>query len=202
MKLFFAPGTISLATLIVLCEADADFEPIAVNFANQDQTKPEYLAVNPKGRVPALVTKQGILTETPALMTYIAENHPAANLIPDTAYERAKMNEMLSYLASTVHINHAHKMRGHRWANNQSSFEDMRAKVPETVFNSFSLIEESLTGPWAIGTQYTIADAHLFTIANWMQADGVDPSRLPKIAAHIARMRDRPAVKKAHEIMG
>jgi glutathione S-transferase len=154
MKLFYAPGTISIASLIVLCETNTKFEPIRLSFYNQEQTKPEYLAINPKGRVPALVTDQGTLTETAAILTYIAELHPKANLIPKDVFLRAKMNEMLTYLASTVHVNHAHKIRGARWATKKGSFEDMTAKVAENMLDSFGLIEEALNaGPWILGKQ-------------------------------------------------
>lgn len=201
MKLFYAPGTIALATLITLCEVGAEFEPIRVNFAQKEQTKSEYLAINPKARVPALVTDHGILTETPALLTYIAELYPSANLMPSDPFQRAKMNEMLSYLAATVHVNHAHRMRGYRWATKQSSFEDMKAKVKQNMLESYSLIEEALDGPWIIGDQYTIADAHLFTIAGFLAGDGVTLSELPNVKAHFARMASRAAVQQALEIV-
>lgn len=202
MKFFYSPGAVSLATLIALCEIDADFDPICLDFASKEQTKPEYLAINPKGRVPALITQHGTLTETFALLTYIAEITPSANLIPSDPYLRAKMNEMFSYLASTVHINHAHKHRGHRWADTQSAFDEMTAKVPETMLASFALIEEALeTGPWIMGDQYTIADAHLFTISTWLEGDGVDITTLPNVVAYQNRMNARPAVQKAFEIM-
>ena len=201
MKLFYAPGTISIASLIVLCETNTKFEPIRLSFYNQEQTKPEYLAINPKGRVPALVADHGTLTETAAILTYIAELHPKANLIPKDVFLRAKMNEMLTYLASTVHVNHAHKIRGARWATKKGSFEDMTGKVAENMLESFGLIEEALaTGPWIMGDQYTIADANLFTIATWLEGDGVPMMKLPNVAAHFARMQDRPAVKRALEI--
>ena len=202
MKLFYAPGTVAAASLIALCETDADFEPIRVDFANKQQTNPEYLAINPKGRVPALVTKDGILTETAAILGYIAQTNPAANLIPDDPYQHAKVNELISYLASTVHVNHAHKLRGHRWADQQSSWDDMIAKVAQTVSESFQVIEQALgDGLWAIGAQYTIADAHLYIVTSWLEGDGVPLSKLPNTAAHFERMNARPAVKRALEIM-
>lgn len=203
MKLFYAPATISLASVIALCETGAEFEPIRLNFYEKEQTKPEYLTINPKGRVPALITDQGTLTETAAILTYIAELNPDANLIPKDVYLRAKMNEMLSYLASTVHVNHAHKIRGARWATKKGSFEDMTAKVAENMFDCFGLIEDALNaGPWIIGDQYTIADANLFTVASWLEGDGVPMSRLPNVAAHYAAMNERAAVRRALEIMG
>ncbi len=202
MKLFYAPGTVATASLIALCETDADFEPIRMNFADKQQTKPDFLAINPKGRVPALVTNDGPLTETAAILQYIADTNPAANLIPRDPFQRAKVNEMISYLASTVHINHAHKLRGHRWADQQSSWDDMTRRVAQNMLDSFGLIEQALAaGPWVIGKQYTIADAHLYIVSSWLEGDGVALSKLPNIAAHLERMNKRPAVIRALKIM-
>jgi len=203
MKLFYAPGTVAAASLIALCETDTAFEPIRLSFADKQQTKPEYLAINPKGRVPALVTHDGIITETAAVLTYIAETNPTANLIPTDPFMRAKMNEVISYLASTVHVNHAHRLRGHRWADQQSSWDDMTARTAQNMLDCFGLIEDALkTGPWIIGDQYTVADAHLYIVESWLEADGVPLSKLPNVAAHFDRMNQRPAVKRALEIMG
>jgi glutathione S-transferase len=203
MKLYYAPGTVAIASLITLCEADASFEAIRLNFAEKQQTKPDYLAINSKGRVPALVTNDGIITETPAVLTYIADTHPTVDLMPTDPFQRAKMNEMISYLASTVHVNHAHKMRGHRWADQQSSFDDMAAKVAQNMYDCFGLIEETLAkGPWVLGDQFSIADAHLYIIESWLESDGVPQSKLPNVTAHFTRMNERPAVQRALKIMG
>ncbi len=77
LKLFHAPGACSLASLIALEEAGADYELIRMSTRDGDQRKAEYLAINPKGRVPVLVTDQGVLTENPAILAYVAQTHPA-----------------------------------------------------------------------------------------------------------------------------
>jgi len=198
MKLYSGLGTCALASHIALEEAGADYEVEFLDFSSKAQSSPDYLAVNPKGRVPALVTGQGTLTETPAILTYLAQSFPDAQLAPlDDAYAMARMNAFNSYLCSTVHVAHAHKSRGHRWADEQSSFDDMRRKIPETAAANFSMIEnEMLQGPWVMGESYTVADGYLFTVSGWLKGDGVDPERFPKVAAHTERMRDRPAVAK------
>jgi glutathione S-transferase len=92
LKLFHGPNSCSLATLIVLEESGTDYEVITVNLGAGEQNRPEYRAINPKGRVPALVTDQGILTESPALMSYVAMRFPSANLAPvDDVFAFAKM---------------------------------------------------------------------------------------------------------------
>jgi glutathione S-transferase len=83
LSLYYAPNTCALASHIALEEAGADYEPVFVDFAGGEQRKPDYLAINPKGRVPALVTERGILTETPAILAFIAQSFPAARLAPD-----------------------------------------------------------------------------------------------------------------------
>ena len=199
LKLYFAPGTCALASHIALADAGADYSTERVDFKTNQQNSPEYLKIHAKGRVPALVTDRGILTETPAMLAFIAQSFPKARLAPlEDAYGFAQVQSFNSYLCSTVHTNHAHKMRGARWATEESSFADMKRMIPKTVGASFALIErDMLKGPWVMGDTYTICDPYLFTLAGWLEGDGVDISTLPKVADHRKRMADRPAVQKA-----
>ena len=198
LTLFYAANTCSLASHITLEESGAAYETKRLSFAENDQRKPEYLKVNPKSRVPALVTDQGILTETPAILVFIAQMFPKANLIPvNDPFRFAQIQSFNSYLCSTVHVAHAHRMRGYRWSDDQPAMETMKKKVPQNVGECFDLIErEYFKGPWVMGEAYTISDPYLFTIASWLEADGVDPKRFPKVLDHRTRMAHRPAVKK------
>ncbi len=198
LKLFYTPGTCSLASHIALEEAGASYETHRVDFSKAEQTKPEYLAINPKGRVPALVTDRGTLTETPAILTYIAQSFPNARLAPlADPFEFARLQSFLSYLCSTVHVAHAHARRGARWAEDPAAHEAMKAKVPKNMADCFALIEGTLfAGPFVMGEAYTIADPYLFTIASWLEGDGVPPAQFPKILDHRNRMAERPAVAK------
>jgi glutathione S-transferase len=198
LKLYYAPGSCALASHITLEEAGAAYTTERIDFKSNQQNSAEYLAVNPKGRVPALVTDRGILTETPAMLAFIAQGFPQAKLAPlDDAFAFAQAQAFNSYLCSTVHVAHAHKMRGARWATEESSFADMKRKVPQAVGASFALIErDMLKGPWVMGEQYTICDPYLFTIALWLEGDSVDLAALPKVADHRKRMSERPAVRK------
>lgn len=199
LKLFFSKGSCAVASRIALEDAGAPYELVKVDLAAGEQRSPDYLKINPKGRVPALVTEQGVLTETPAILVYIAQTFPAARLAPlDDPFEFARLQAFNSYIASTVHINHAHGRRGARWADQQSSFEDMKAKVPETMMASMRMIElDYFEGPWVMGEQYTVADAYLHTISNWLEGDGVDIRDLPIIRDHHERMSERPSVQRA-----
>jgi glutathione S-transferase len=198
LKLYYAPGTCAMASHIALEETGARYTTERLDFKTNQQNSAEYLAINPKGRVPSLVTDRGILTETPAMLAFIAQSFPQAKLAPsDDAFAFAQAQAFNSYLCSTVHVAHAHKGRGPRWATEESSFADMKRKVPQTMAACFALIErDMLRGPWVMGDQYTICDPYLFTIAGWLEGDSVDIATLPKVADHRKRMSERPAVQK------
>jgi len=197
-KLYFAPGTCALASHIALAEAGAPYTTVKLDFKANQQNSPEYLAINPKGRVPTLVTDRGVLTETPAMLAFIAQSFPQAKLAPlDDPFEFAKVQAFNSYLCSTVHVAHAHKMRGARWATEETTFADMKRMVPKSVGACFALIErDMLRGPWVMGEQYTVCDPYLYTLAGWLEGDSVDIATLPKVADHRKRMSERPAVQK------
>jgi len=199
LKLFYTVNTCALASHIALEEAGAEYTTVRLDFRTNDQRKPEYLAINPKARVPALVTDDGVLTETPAILAFIAQSFPRARLAPlDKPYEFARAQAFNSYLCSTVHVAHAHRMRGYRWADDPAAIKEMQRKAPAAVGECFDLIErEMFKGPWVMGEAYTVCDPYLFTLAQWLEADGVDPARFPKIRDHRVRMSERPAVKKA-----
>jgi glutathione S-transferase len=186
------------ATHIALEEAGADYKAIRLDISAGDQHKPEYLKVNPKARVPALVTPHGILTENVALLAYIAQTHPKANLAPTDAFGFARMQAFNAWLASTVHVAHAHKVRGSRWSDDAVALETMKAKVAANMTDCAALIEnEYLQGPWVMGNHFTVADCYLYVNTGWMIGDGVDLSKFPKLTTHHAAMNQRASVKEA-----
>lgn len=199
LELYYAAHTCSLATHIVLEEAGADYSTVRIDFATNQQRLPDYLAINPRGRVPTLVTDRGVVTETPAMLAFVAQSFPAARLAPiDDAFAFAQLQAFNSYLCSTLHVAHAHRMRGYRWADDEAAIAAMQRKVPQSVTTCYELIErDMLAGPWVMGERYTICDPYLFTLAQWLEADGVEPSRIPRVIAHRQRMAQRPGVRKA-----
>ena len=197
--LYFAPHTCSLATHVALVDAGVPYTLKRIDFGRTEQQAPDYLAINPKARVPAMVTPDGILTETPAMLAFVAQRFPDAHLAPlDDPFAFAEVQAFNSYLCSTLHVAHAHGMRGYRWADDPAAIAAMRRKVPDAVGACYDLIEATmLRGPWVMGDDYTIADPYLFTIAQWLESDGVDPERIPRIVDHRRRMLERPAVSRA-----
>jgi glutathione S-transferase len=134
LKLYYAPHTCALASHVALEEAGADYSTVRISFVAKEQQSPDYLAVNPKGRVPALVTDRGVLTETPAMLAYVAQSFPQARLAPlADPFAFAQVQAFNSYLCSTVHVAHAHRMRGYRWVDDPAAIAEMQRKVPQSV---------------------------------------------------------------------
>jgi glutathione S-transferase len=205
LKLFYAPNACSLAPHIALNEAGAEYEAVKVDTANGEQRSAAYLAINPKARVPSLATDRGILTEVPVLLGFIARTFPKAELAPVDGFEFFEMQSFNTYLASTIHITFAHIFRPERYADSDAAKADMRAKAPKSLIEQFQLVEDRLSDgrEWVHGDKYSVSDPYLYVFARWFARDGVgDITSLPRIAAHRARMQERPAVKLTLEQEG
>ena len=197
LKLYTANGTIGLACEIALEEAGAAYDVHRVNFAENEQRAAPYLGINPKSRVPSLETDQGVITETPAILGYIARAFPAARLAPEgDAFAMAELESLMSYLCSWVHPAAAHRLRGYRWADDPAAIADMRRKAPEVFGEAMRLIDTQLfRGPWALGQTFSVADPYLYVVTGWIPRDGLDMADFPRLADHQARMGERSAVR-------
>jgi len=177
---YFAPGSSSMATHIALHEVGAPFEPRLLSFKNKEQQRPDYLALNPEGKVPALVIDGRVLTEVAATLYYLAKTYPAAGLWPRGGVEEeAQAISWMSFIAATVH--------------------PARRAGEEAWRAVFHLCEQRLAGQeWAVGRQYSLADIHLFRLF-WRFVDALHPpaSDYPGLMAHYERMMARPAVQQA-----
>ena len=192
--LHLAPGTISMCVHAALEEANLPHDLAWVDFKAGAQNGAEYLSVNPKGRVPALVTDHGILTEAAAILEWIAAT-AQPTLMPADPWQAARARETMLYLASTAHVAHAHKMRGHRWADDAAAHAAMTAKVPENIAVCAAYLEARMTGDWVAG-DFTVADLAQWNVVRWFPGDGVPLDGFPRLAAHRARVEARPAVAK------
>jgi len=203
LTLWYAPGTVALAVHVALEDVGAEYDLRKLSFPDGDQSSPAYLTINPKGRVPALQTPQGLLTETLAILSWIAGTYPDKALEPTDPFARAQGLALQTYLASTVHVAHAHKLRGSRWSDDPASWEAMRAKVTETMTACAMELESIVgSGPWALGDSYSTADPYLYTICRWLEGDGVDTQAFPALMAHRRAMQARPEVARVLEHHG
>lgn len=200
LKLFYSPNACSLASHVALEEAGAEYEAVRVDFKSGEQRGPEYLAINPKGRVPALVTPRGVLTENVVILGWVANLFPNAHLKPEgDFFAFSEMQAFNMYLAATVHIAFAHLFRAERWADSDAAKAEMRAKVPSNLVQVFKLVEDRLADgrPWVCGNQYTVADCYLYVFSRWLERDGAGGSAaMPLSKAHRDRMQERPAVQR------
>lgn len=194
MELFYTPNTISVVVANALEEAGIAYTPRLVDFSTAEQMKEPYLKLNPKGRMHTLVTPQGTLTEAGAILNYISTMAP--DLIPHDPFQVGRMREVMYYVASTFHIAHAHKMRGARWADLETSFADIRAKVPQTVGAYCAYLESAYPlEPFVLGSDFTLADPYLYVVSTWGEGDGVEMANFPKLSAFMETMRARPSVQ-------
>lgn len=201
LTLYTAWGTIGLACEIALEEAGAAYEAKRLSFAYNAQRAADFLAVNPKSRVPALATDRGVITEAPAILAYVARAFPKARLAPEgDAFALAQLESFAAYLCSWVHPAAAHRHRGYRWADDPAAIADMRRKAPLNFAEAMDLIDRELfLGPWVLGDAYSYGDPYLYTVATWISRDGLNMTDYPNIAAHFARMEARPAVIAVRE---
>lgn len=195
MKLYYKPGACSLASHIALIEIGAPFEIVAVDTAaGHTEGGDDYLQINPKGYVPALqLDDDSVLTEGPAILQFLADGHPSANLVPAVGtMDRARMLEQLTFVSSELH-----KAFGPLFQD--TSTEAEQAKARTTVGGKFDTVEKLFADgrQTVVEGQFTIADAYLFVVANWANFTGIDLARWPQLADFVARVAQRPAVQKA-----
>ena len=196
LKFYYAKNSAAYAPHILLEDVGADYEGVKIDFATGEQRLDAYLGINPKGRVPSLITVYGILSETPAILAYIAQSYPTHRLAPEKPFEFATAQAFNCYIASTVHVAHAHKHRGARWADDETAHAHMRAKVHQNMTECAAIIERHyLQGPWVLGDRYSMCDPYLALVTRWLGDDDVEVAQFPKIAAHNQAMRARPSMQ-------
>lgn len=203
LTLYYAKGSSALASHLLLEEVGALYSVHEVQIAKGAHQDASFLKLNPKARVPALVTPEGVITENPAILNYVAATHPEAHMLPDTPFARAEADALNAYLCATVHVAFAHLLRGSRWSDDADAQAAMTDKVASNLAECASVIEAHyLRGPWAMGERYTLCDAYLFLIPRWMAKAGVEVSGFPKLAAHHAAMLERPATRAVMAVHG
>jgi glutathione S-transferase len=194
MKLYFAPGTCSLSPHIALAECGLAFETERVDLRTKvTQSGADYRAINPKGSVPALELDNGeILTEGPAIVQYVADQKPEANLAPPAGtLERYRLQEWLNFISSELHKAFAPLFTpGTPDATKASSVAAIRAKLDHVA----KALENRL---FLMGEEFTVADGYLYTILGWTRFGGIDIGDWTAIKAYYDRIAARPAVQAA-----
>ena len=192
LKLYYSDNSAAYAPHMLLLDAGATFEAIRIDFKLKAQLSQKFLSINPKGRVPVLVTTDGILTETPALLLYISQTYPDKHLAPTDPFELAQAQAFNMYIASTVHVGHAHKHRGVRWSDDPAARDSMTAKVKTNMYSYAKFVEEHyFIGPWVLGDIYSMCDPYLSLVNRWLRNDGINLCNFPKLKEHEALISER-----------
>lgn len=194
MKLYYAPQACSLAPHIVLRELDLLFELVRVDNATKKTFDgDDFLVINPKGYVAALQLDNGqVLTEGPAILQYLADQRPEANLaaMPGT-FERVRLQEWLNFVSTEIH-------GGLGWLFSSQFPQEVKALIKEKLFKRFALLNQTLEQQdFLMGGGFGVADAYLFTVLRWAPLFAIDLNQWPALVRFQARVDQRPAVRAA-----
>jgi glutathione S-transferase len=196
-KLYYAPGACSLASHVAIEETGVAYETQRLNLAEGDQRKPEYLKLNPRGRVPTLVVGDQVLTENVGILSYFGGGYPTAGLWPKKTWDQAKLMSTLAWLSNTVHPAYGHVMRPARYVDGGEAQEAVKAKGRESFLGYLQEIDKLLEGhKWAIANQYTVADPYLLVFYRWANRAKMPVHELRNYSALVQRVMARPAVGK------
>ncbi|MCJ2039692.1 glutathione S-transferase [Methylobacterium sp. J-059] len=197
--LYYAPGACSLAAHIALEEAGAPYDTVRLDLAAGDQRAPEYLAINERGRVPALVAGDWVLTENSAILRHVARAHPEAKLWPEDPRAQAVADEWLCWLSINHHPAYAHIRRPERYSDDEAALPGIRAKAADTFGDLCTMTEVRLSnGGWAVQDRYSVVDAYLMVFWVWARGPTLRfdmSARFPFWTAHARTMAERPAVQ-------
>ena len=201
LTLYYAPGACSMASHIALEETGAPYEAKPVSLATGEHLKDEYLKnVNPRGKVPALRTDEGVLTENVAIITYLARAFPQARLLPDDPLPLARALSHMTYLTSAVHPAFTHIMRPGRFATDEAAHDNLKATGRENFWNMLQEIDGLLDGKqYVLGSQYSAADGYTLVFYGWGKRIGLPVEQLKNYTALKDRLLTRPAVRKVLE---
>jgi glutathione S-transferase len=199
MKLYYSPGACSLSPHIVSRELGIPLELKKVN--TKDKTVEgggDYLQVNGRGYVPALVLDNGeTLTEGPAIVQYLADQKPDAGLAPRAGtFERYRLQEWLNFLTSEIH-------KGFSPLFKPNTPEEYKKISKDNLAARFDWLDKQLAGKdYLMGKTFTVADAYAFVLLNWGKFHAIDLARWPNIAAYHKRVGARPKVQEALQAEG
>jgi glutathione S-transferase len=203
LQLFYSPGACSLVPHIALEEAGVEFMPLRIPIAEGGHLTPEYLAINPHARLPALGTEKGIITENIAVLNFLADRFGAAGSVPrGDPYAAARCNELLGWFSSSVHIAFAEVWRGGRFTEDEKLWPALEAGGRKVLAQQFDEIDQLTGGEWLVPGDYSAADGYALTFFRWGKRIGFDMRPYRGVAALAGRILERPAVQRALEREG
>jgi glutathione S-transferase len=200
LTLYYSPGACSLAPHIVLEETGVPYALQLVSIPKGEQQAPEYLKVNPRGKIPALRTEESVLTENVAILTYIARSFPQARLLPEEPIDMGRCISHMAWLSNSVHPVFTHIVRPGRFANDETAHGNLKATGRENAWKLLQELDGLLAGgEWVLGSRYSVADPYTLVIYGWGKGHGMPVEQLEYYTAFKTRMLQRPAVRTVLE---
>lgn len=201
IKLYFAPGSCSLVSQSSLEEAGADYSAISVKLSEGEQNGAAYRAVNPLGRVPALVVDDVVITETLAIASYVASRFPDARLLPEDVLQRARTWSVLAWFASSVQISFSQIFRPGRFTQDITAQEILKRDGRGIVMLAFDRIEALAgRGEWMMEDAYSLVDIYATAFWRWAPRLDINMTRYGAWNEHAARVLERPAVRRVLQL--
>lgn len=205
IALYYSPGSCSFAPHVVLREIGLTFELRKFSTADRSNYSPEYLAVNPKGRIPTLLIDGFTLTENPAILTYLGRRFPEADLYPSTATEdEARCLERLAWSSNTVHVAYAQIFRPERFVPSEDAYPPVQASGHVNFQRCLAEIESHLTrSRFAVGSRFTVVDPFWLVFYRWGIRQGYEIKRhYPAYTRYAEVLSQRPSVMAALSVEG
>ncbi len=200
LTLYYSPGACSMASHITIEETGAPYEAKLVSIAKGEHRTPEYLAINPRAKVPALRIDDQVLTENVAILYYLAKRFPEAKLLPADLLAEARCVSTMAWLSNTVHPGFTRVFRPERFAADESAHAAVKASGREAFWASLQEIDGLLKGKdWLAGSQYTVCDPYALVFYGWGLRIDLPVRELAAYTAWKDRMVQRPAVRKILE---
>lgn len=196
ITLYHSPGACSMASYISLLEAGADFDVNIISLKNNEQSNPDYAALNPKRKVPFLVVDGKGLSENIAIQSWIAEVFPDAKLLPTGTWDQKRALSYMGWFGSGIHQHLTRHFKPVKFCANADAHEDLKAKAKAMYMEQLSLIEVELTDKTWFFDHYTVCDSYFFWIYERALQEGFELSDFKSCTAHSNRMRTRESVKK------
>jgi glutathione S-transferase len=197
IALYYSPGACSLAPHVVLEELGIPYQAVRISTAAGEQRSPEYLKINPRGRVPALVVDGKVLVENVAILTFLGGGFASKGLWPEKTWDQAQALSFMAWLADTVHPAFAHMFRAERYVSDAACLEAVKAGGRAAFGDCLREIDRLLAGKrWAIGNRFSVVDAYLLVFYRWGNRNGMPVKDLPNYTALVERLLARPAVRK------
>ncbi|MBC9008941.1 glutathione S-transferase family protein [Acetobacter sicerae] len=196
--LYYARQSCALSVHLALEEFEVPYKATLIKLRSGEHQTPWFTQLNPAQRVPVFVTDRGVITETPAILCYIqlyVHARTGGSAIDD--YEICQINSLNSWLASTMHVAHAHRVRGERWASDPAAIDEMSRHAVTNMEKCCAFIERHyVKEKFAIGDVYTVCDPYLFAMIFYAMNDGVELNNYPHLVSYWNRIASRPATRR------